>query len=380
LPPLGGVQSPLLQRVPSAEYAELRTQLAAPPLVRAMSNDLAARFAEMTSWEDTEHPVVLWYTSDRGQYVEGLDILSLNPRFLDRYIQRDMKAALEENSIELDKNWRSLRSEQAIELIRKVEGFGLLRSLHRDVEPLDTSYVVTIDNMLKMLSIQLRLNNNLPVVIMGETGCGKSSLIRQLCAIIRAPLRTLNIHGGMEDTDIITWMEGCIAEARSMGPMERLIVFLDEVNTCNCMGLFKEMICDRSMNGRPLPSTIRIIAACNPYRLKRGLGAQEDTMAGLIFDHHAALHSETVGGITDPLKDLVYRVHPLPESLVDYVFDFGALPPETERLYIKAMLKRQLAIYVTEDEPAVEAKAGGATQARQAGGLWRISLMLSFLN
>lgn len=48
------------------------------------------------------------------------------------------------------------------------------------------------------LFLQLRLKNKLPVVIMGETGCGKSSLINQLCAIVRAPLRTLNIHGGME--------------------------------------------------------------------------------------------------------------------------------------------------------------------------------------
>ena len=31
-------------------------------------------------------------------------------------------------------------------------------------------YVLTIDNMLKMLSIQLRLRFHLPVVIMGETG------------------------------------------------------------------------------------------------------------------------------------------------------------------------------------------------------------------
>jgi hypothetical protein len=36
-------------------------------------------------------------------------------------------------------------------------------------------------------------------------------------------------------------------------------------------------------------------------------------------------------GIRDPLKDLVYRVHPLPESMIDFVFDFGALAPETER-------------------------------------------------
>ena len=92
----------------------------------------------------------------------------------------------------------------------------------------------------------------------------------------------------MEDRDIIEWMQLRIAEAKAIGDHEILVVFLDEVNTCNCMGLFKEMLCDRSMDGQPLPSNMRLIAACNPYRLKKGLAAKEETMAGLIFDHHAA--------------------------------------------------------------------------------------------
>ncbi len=37
-------------------------------------------------------------------------------------------------------------------------------------EPLEPGYILTVDNMLKMLSIQLRLLFNLPVIIMGETG------------------------------------------------------------------------------------------------------------------------------------------------------------------------------------------------------------------
>lgn len=38
------------------------------------------------------------------------------------------------------------------------------------VESIDPSYVLTVDNLLKMLSILLRLKNNTPVCIMGETG------------------------------------------------------------------------------------------------------------------------------------------------------------------------------------------------------------------
>lgn len=40
---------------------------------------------------------------------------------------------------------------------------------------LEAGYVLTVDNLLKMLSIQLRLRFDLPVIIMGETGCGKST-------------------------------------------------------------------------------------------------------------------------------------------------------------------------------------------------------------
>ncbi len=52
------------------------------------------------------------------------------------------------------------------------------------------------------------------------------------------------------------------------------------------MGLFKEIVCDRSMNGKPLHNKIKIIAACNPYRLRSqggGLYGGEE-MAGLAFE------------------------------------------------------------------------------------------------
>jgi hypothetical protein len=78
----------------------------------------------------------------------------------------------------------------------------------------------------------------------------------------------MNVHGGVEDSDIITFMNNSINVARNISENERIIVFLDEINTCNCMGLFKEIVCDRSMNGINLPDNIKIIAACNPYRLR----------------------------------------------------------------------------------------------------------------
>lgn len=59
-------------------------------------------------------------------------------------------------------------------MLRQIDGLGY--DSRGGVESLEPGYVMTVDNMLKMLSIQMRLRFNLPVIIMGETGMAISSL------------------------------------------------------------------------------------------------------------------------------------------------------------------------------------------------------------
>lgn len=42
-------------------------------------------------------------------------------------------------------------------------------------------------------------------------------------------------------------------------------VFLDEINTCDHLGLLTELMCNNSMLGTKLPRNIVLLAACNPY-------------------------------------------------------------------------------------------------------------------
>ena len=44
------------------------------------------------------------------------------------------------------------------------------------------------------------------------------------------------------------------------------ILFFDEANTTEAIGLIKEVMCDHRIHGRHLPDDIKFIAACNPYR------------------------------------------------------------------------------------------------------------------
>lgn len=57
-----------------------------------------------------------------------------------------------------------------------------------------------------MVLILLHIRANIQVIIMGETGCGKTSLIRKLSEIKNGrkkdKLKILNIHSGTTDDDI----------------------------------------------------------------------------------------------------------------------------------------------------------------------------------
>lgn len=63
--------------------------------------------------------------------------------------------------------------------------------------------------------------------------------------------------------------------------------------------------------------------------------AQELEDVALVFQ---AASGDAASGISDPMKELVYRVHPLPESLIDVVSDFGSLSEASEepsRTYVE---------------------------------------------
>ena len=45
-----------------------------------------------------------------------------------------------------------------------------------------------------------------------------------------------------------------------------------------------------------------------------------------------------------PLRKLVYRVLPLPESMYRYVYDFGTVTGKTENEYIEKIVKNQVFI------------------------------------
>ena len=218
------------------------------------------------------------------------------------------------------------------------------------------SYCFTSDNFIKMILILLRIRAGIPVIMMGETGCGKTSLIKILSTLLNygvMKLEIMNIHAGIEDKDIIKFIEEIDNKIKKENEEsenniintsnDKIWVFFDEINTCNSMGLLSEIFYNHSYNGKKLNSKLTFIAACNPYRLKLIKNTDDD-------ENDFCLTSKDKKYSCNSKQNLVYLVNPLPHSLLTSIFDFGYLSPEDEKKYIKNEMKETLKKYNCNEE------------------------------
>ena len=94
-------------------------------------------------------------------------------------------------------------------------------------------YSLTLDNFFKMCLIIQRMRAKIPINIMGETGVGKTALLRFLIEkVLNDKLELFNIHAGINEAQLIKYIEVMKkhgTEAKAEG--KRLWVFFDEFNT-----------------------------------------------------------------------------------------------------------------------------------------------------
>ena len=238
---------------------------------------------------------------------------------------------------------------------------------------LNGNYVYTRDNFIKSVIILMKINASIPVILMGETGCGKTSLLKMLSIFKNRgseKMKTLNIHAGTNEEDIIDFMnnvvlnnlekeyndelnrlmeifdkgedvakynrEQILEQYKEILKKEKVWVFFDELNTCNSMGLITEIMCKRTMLGKPLPDNLIFLGAVNPYRTMTTKMKQ----SGLTFQGDTKTKSTL----------LVYTVNPLPHTLMNYIFNFSSLSEKEEREYIKSMIEQNITRFYPNPE------------------------------
>jgi hypothetical protein len=88
----------------------------------------------------------------------------------DIVISGPLRIKLLEQQVPIYDNFNDFPRTRKIKALRSVMGLGEGNMQSHDP---DSSYELTIDNCLKLMAIFMRLKCHLPVIIMGETGCGK---------------------------------------------------------------------------------------------------------------------------------------------------------------------------------------------------------------
>ncbi|CAG8439539.1 3367_t:CDS:10 [Acaulospora colombiana] len=284
--------------------------------VRAKATQLESTEADSTEnikidvqpWDDSNHLLIFFMS----QNPDSICALYRDKNKVDENVKNFMRSqAIDKSKWELE-DYNKMTEDALLNRLK-----CLARKKMKDIvmEP----YALSSDNLVKMALILLRARANIPVVVMGEAGCGKTSLIDYLARIIEVKFRALNLHAGVAESKISEFM----AEAQGEAEEGEIWLFFDEINTCNHIGLLADLISHRILLGKPIHPNIRLFAACNPYRLR----TKSQSQAGL----------KTKVKMYEEQNMLLYQVKPLPDQLLDYVWDYGILQKRDERKYIQIM-------------------------------------------
>ncbi|XP_060594281.1 uncharacterized protein LOC132748683 [Ruditapes philippinarum] len=283
------------------------------------SSDLVSkvlhRVDSMIRWEESNHLIYVFHSQNIHTLSPMYRKKENVPAHVQKLFESQMKKSLPDFS--------SMGQTELQSMLQKVARKKPLPLDKNQLQHFSKDYALTPDNLLKMVLIMMRIQSHVPVVIMGETGCGKTSLIRYLANICDVPFKVMNIHAGVFSSEILHIVRQENAECLESLDQQRWL-FLDEINTSENIGLICDIICHHKCSGQSLAPNLVIMGACNPYRLRSVDAIQTAGLAGKVK--------------TDDLSKLVYRVLPLPEMTVDYVWDFGSLSEQDEMKYIKRMV------------------------------------------
>ncbi|KAM6093566.1 E3 ubiquitin-protein ligase rnf213-alpha-like [Chlamydotis macqueenii] len=317
-------------------------------------NSIMRQYQLRRKWEQESHPYIVFHAANDSMEFLGFHINS-NLDAIDAHSQAVLErnvinpklyCTLKAQHVPFNKKFEDLPRTMQLEALCRVFGVSYIK------DP-DESYQLTLDNTMKMLAIHLRFQCGIPVIIMGETGCGKTKLVQFMCNLQRAGrdiqnMVVVRVHGGTTSKTIHKKVREAIELAHINEERHKVdtVLFFDEANTSEAIFAIKEVLCDRSVNGEKiLTESLKVVAACNPYKRHTKETVEKLEKAGLGYRVRSEDTLEKLGCI--PLRQLVYRVKPLPPSLLPLVWDFGELNERTQSLYIREIVKSTMKNKIT---------------------------------
>ena len=226
--------------------------------------------------------------------------------------------------IEIDISDKEIKGKDINYFISNLKKVMSLEESEEEIKELLGNYKLTEDNYKKIMIILFKLFANIPIILMGETGCGKTELIKQLMKMLNKDkinnnliIKNLNLNiKENEIIEIIKKAEENLEETKN----DFICIFFDEINKTSILSKMKEIFVNHSLNGKKINERIRFIGSCLPLRIKE----DKENLIKLNLE-----------------EEMEYRVNPLPNSMLNYVIYFTNLDDYNIINYIENIIEEE---------------------------------------
>ena len=270
--------------------------------IKALANEDEKK--QIFSFEQIKPSLVFFH-----QDGQSISIISNNNKNEQEY--KDLKALwnsqnFNQNNVQELIDYKNMKHEAFLEQVQKLFSIDKMNieQLKKLCEQLG-NYIFVSDNFIKMVRILSNIQHRIPVILMGETGVGKTKLLEMLATLYgQGTLRweRLQIHAGTTDQKIVSFIDEVNEKVKKEGAENKLTwIFLDEINTCNSLGLITEIMCNHTYLGKKINENFVFLGACNPYRILN----KKMRESGFVYYNMKE---------TSKLNNLVYTVNPLPHA------------------------------------------------------------------
>ena len=211
-------------------------------------SELRPQITERRRWENSNHPYIFFNADNATLSFLGLevnancDLVDERNTVLIRGVMTRAMRNLLLNQAQGDQI--PIFNRNFDNLTDKLKLASLCRILGQNetLTP-DPSYKITSDNVKKLLAIRTRFMCNMGVVVMGETGCGKTRMVKFLCDLMnpagqdgRRPVQNLflmKVHGGVTAEMIYRKVREAllVADENKRRGVPLTVLFFDEANT-----------------------------------------------------------------------------------------------------------------------------------------------------
>jgi hypothetical protein len=134
------------------------------------------------------------------------------------------------------------------------------------------NFDLTVEKVYQMIALYYRLRSKMPVVLMGVA---LEELVKYFSTLTQTPCFCISVNAGMQPGDVLQMMTEPVQVATDeieytesnngrtpfVSLPQPVWVYFDDITAADCEYLFREMICNGSINGVPLPQNVTVFAS-----------------------------------------------------------------------------------------------------------------------